>query len=116
MSTNCNGNGFLDDNAGGNCSPCPGCDACRRRGTDVTHKDRPDLAADAVEVAIFGVGTQMFTLILSGIRRMAWIEIEGPEKIQIAFTIDAIAHLVLSYVLEQRTKNDVASTSEGKLS
>lgn len=25
----CNGDGWLDDNAGGNCSRCPGCDACR---------------------------------------------------------------------------------------
>lgn len=31
MSAVCNGNGWLDDNADGNCSRCEGCDACRGR-------------------------------------------------------------------------------------
>ena len=76
----------------------------------IIHKDRPDLAPDAVEVAIFGVCANDFTLVLSAEKKAAWVEIEdggrkrfattldvggGDGRILIAFPIDKVAELMV---------------------
>ena len=72
---------------------------------EIIHKNRPDLAPDAVEVAIFGVGANVFTLVLSAEKKAAWVEIEdGGGKILIAFPIDKVAELIMSYVAAERQK------------
>jgi hypothetical protein len=71
----------------------------------IIHKDRPDLASDAVEVAIFGVNANVFTLVLSAEKKAAWIEIDGGDgKILIAFPIDKVAELIMNYVATERQK------------
>jgi len=84
----------------------------------VVHKDRPDLAPDAVEVAIFGVVDRVFTLILSGAQMMAWVEITGgtSDNIQIAFPIDKVAHLILGYVVDERQRRQNVSNDSKRMS
>ena len=73
---------------------------------EIIHKNRPDLAPDAVEVAIFGVNTNVFTLVLSAEKKAAWIEVVGgDDKILIAFPIDQVAQLILNYVVAERKKS-----------
>ena len=73
---------------------------------EIIHKNRPDLAPDAVEVAIFGVNTNVFTLVLSAEKKAAWIEVVGgDDKILIAFPIDQVAQLILNYVAAERKKS-----------
>lgn len=86
---------------------------------EIIHKNRPDLASDAVEVAIFSVGANVFTLVLSAEKKAAWVEIEdgggkrfattldvggGDGRILIAFPIDKVAELIMSYVAAERQK------------
>ena len=95
----------------------------------IIHKDRPDLAPDAVEVAIFGVGANVFTLVLSAEKKAAWVEIEdgggkrfattldvggGDGRILIAFPIENVTELIMSYVAAERQKtgpSDVVAKS-----
>ena len=73
---------------------------------EIIHKNRPDLAPDAVEVAIFGVNTNVFTLVLSAEKKAAWIEVVGgDDKILIAVPIDQVAQLILNYVAAERKKS-----------
>ena len=73
---------------------------------EIIHKNRPDLAPDAVEVAIFGVNTNFFTLVLSAEKKAAWIEVVGgDDKILIAFPIDQVAQLILNYAAAERKKS-----------
>jgi hypothetical protein len=82
----------------------------------IIHKDRPDLASDAVEVAIFGVNANVFTLVLSAEKKAAWVEIDGGDgKILIAFPIDKVADLIMKYVAAERQKtgtSDVVAVAE----
>lgn len=75
----------------------------------ILHRNRPDLAPDAVEIAIFGIESRVFTLILSGSQKMAWIEIVSDSvPIQIAFPIDKVAHLILNYVESERQRQRIS--------
>jgi hypothetical protein len=71
----------------------------------IIHRDRPDLAPDGVEVAIVGVNTHIFTLILSAEKKAAWVEIEGnSDKILITFPIEKVAEVIMAYVAAERRK------------
>ncbi len=75
-----------------------------------TAKKRPDLASDALEVAMFGVLGRLFTLSLSATEQKAWLEVIGPEdKVLIDYSIPKLMEVVVAQIREARA----ASSSSG---
>jgi hypothetical protein len=83
----------------------------------VVAKKRPDLAPDALEVAVFGRLDRIFTLSLSADEQKAWLEVEGAgEKVLIDYSIPKVIDVVVAQIQEQRAKAAEKSGTSGDAS